>query len=277
VDIQVETITPLIAAQWLQTQVRNRPASEQTVARYTAAIQRGEWLVNGEAIKFDTAGRLIDGQHRLSAVVRADTKIDSLVVRGLNGEAFETLDTGKIRKLPDLLALHGFVDVNNLAALVRILYGYRYFGNVRSVAQVNINTSSHSLREFVSDPFRREDVIEALRQGQNRKVTRSFFSAPLAAFTWYVTHRAKPAAADQFFVELSSSIGKENPASVLADRIAASRLETRKSGLAEAAAFCIKSWNAHVLGKQIKNLLYRTKGSKAEAFPEVEGLRREQV
>jgi hypothetical protein len=277
VDIQVEKITPATAGAWLQTMGRNRPASEQTVARYVAAMERGEWLVNGESIKFDTYGKLIDGQHRLTAVVRSEVPIESLVVRGLNGDAFETLDTGKNRKLPDLLALHGFVDVNNLAALTRLLYSYRYFGTVRSPAKVDVATSSHLLRAFVSDPSRKDELVEALRQGQNRKVTRSFFAVPLAAFTWFVTHRANPKEADRFFLELASSIGRENPASVLADRIAASRLESRKSGIVEAAAFCIKSWNAHVQGRQIKQLLYRARGAKAETFPEVEGLLRERI
>lgn len=67
---EVETITPELAADLLSRNMKNRPVSQQRVRKYMAAMVAGKWLLNGEAIKISIDGRLIDGQHRLKAIIQ---------------------------------------------------------------------------------------------------------------------------------------------------------------------------------------------------------------
>lgn len=49
-----------------------------------AEMQDGKWKLNGKTICFDRTGRLLNGQHRLSAVVRSGVSLTTVVVRGLD-------------------------------------------------------------------------------------------------------------------------------------------------------------------------------------------------
>src|SRR5712692_3591943 len=61
----------------------------------TAAIQRGEWQLTGEAIKLDDEGRVRDGQNRLHAIVQAGIPVRSVVARGVSEDAFKVMDSGR--------------------------------------------------------------------------------------------------------------------------------------------------------------------------------------
>mgnify|MGYP000517583782 CR=1 FL=1 len=62
----VELITPQMACEMLKKQRNVRVLKRKEVERYVRALKRG-WKLNGETIKFDKDGYLIDGQHRLTA------------------------------------------------------------------------------------------------------------------------------------------------------------------------------------------------------------------
>ncbi|HEY5050458.1 MAG TPA: hypothetical protein VII50_06125, partial [Acidothermaceae bacterium] len=68
---KVQTITPAKAAEWLEANTTNRPVSRTVVRSFAEAMKRGEWIVTHQGIAFDVSGVLIDGQHRLAAVVEA--------------------------------------------------------------------------------------------------------------------------------------------------------------------------------------------------------------
>lgn len=270
-DIQIETITPLKAQMWLETQTNNRLCSRSTVRRYAAAIKRGEWELNGEAIKFDPSGKLIDGQHRLNAVILAESPIKSLVIRGLNGKAFETFDTGKNRSISDLLSLYGFANCHVLASVARLAYNYKVSGNPASNPSINLRLSSPLLAGFVRNPIRTNALVEAAREGQQRFVKGSFWSPGLAAFMWYVTHRTFAEVGDDFFDSLKSSIRDDDPASLLGARIAKSRLEKSRTSLEEACALSVKAWNSFAQNLPMKLLKHKMVGARLDKFPAIYG------
>lgn len=271
-EIKVEMITPLMAARWLETQTSNRPLSARQVGRYADAIRRGEWALNGEAIKFDKDGRLIDGQHRLAASVKADRAFQSAVVYGLNGGAFETFDTGKNRSIGDILSLAGFQDVAVLGGVARLAYSHYTFGTPNPNSSQRHFITNGQLLHFVQDKARSEQLVEAARKAHTVAVHKSLFSVTIAGYMWYATHVANAAIADDFFVSLATNIRDDDPASLLANRIAVSRLSSKHTSREEALAVCIKAWNAFAQNDTMKMLVYRMVGSKREEFPEFFGL-----
>ena len=92
IRMSVEKITPKRAERYLKQNDRNRKLSPKTVAKYAKSIRTGEWQVNGQSIIFSADGRLLDGQHRLSAVVVAGKPIETCVIRGIQDGAFKTID-----------------------------------------------------------------------------------------------------------------------------------------------------------------------------------------
>ena len=101
ITAKVETITPEIAKTMLGENVNNRRISRDNVNLFAREIRNGEWRFNGEAIKFGKDGRLLDGQHRGLAVIAADKPLTTLVIRGLEDETQQTMDSGKTRTLGD--------------------------------------------------------------------------------------------------------------------------------------------------------------------------------
>lgn len=80
----VEHITPVIAKKYLEANSDNpRRINQNVVAAYAQDMKAGKWFMNGEPIVFDEEGRLRNGQHRLTAIVKADVAVDILVVRGV--------------------------------------------------------------------------------------------------------------------------------------------------------------------------------------------------
>src|SRR5581483_4804534 len=98
-----------------------RRMDERQVVKLTTAIQNGEWQENGATIVFNEDGELIDGQHRLAAVIRSGKTIWSLVVRGVSSKesVFHTIGDEKPRRVTDLLRT---ANVNNVAAVARYLW-----------------------------------------------------------------------------------------------------------------------------------------------------------
>ena len=71
ITVNQETITPELAAEFLKKNKSNRPLSSKHVIALAGSIERGEWMFTGESIKFSESDTLLDGQHRLSAIVMA--------------------------------------------------------------------------------------------------------------------------------------------------------------------------------------------------------------
>jgi hypothetical protein len=123
ISIEVEDITPAIAATYLQKNRANRKLIDGRVALYTTQMLAGDWKLTGDSIKFDGSS-LIDGQHRLQGVIRSGVTIRCVVVRNLARDTFDVLDTGRNRQAGDVLSGYGYANVNLLASAARFLYHY---------------------------------------------------------------------------------------------------------------------------------------------------------
>jgi len=104
-DTQVIRVSPLLAKQWLSKNLENnRNLSIRYSQNLANLMKKGEWKL-GEPIKFDKHGKLIDGQHRLQAVIIANLSVEFLVIYGYDTESAQVLDRGKTRSLSDIAHL----------------------------------------------------------------------------------------------------------------------------------------------------------------------------
>jgi len=122
------TVTPAMALNWLDyANSNNRRISDAHVQRLARDMKQGEWVLTHEGIAFDPSGVLLDGQHRLWAIVVADKSVEMHVWRGVTREALMAIDCGKPRNLGDILRLsggHGQVGATELAVLRAMLGGF---------------------------------------------------------------------------------------------------------------------------------------------------------
>jgi hypothetical protein len=102
--LMAETVTPAQAKQWLDVDNhRNRKLREGRVAYLTDEIRAGRWQVTHIGIAFDPKGNLLDGQHRLAAIVRSGVAVQMVVARNVPPETYIAMDRGLMRTMPDVL------------------------------------------------------------------------------------------------------------------------------------------------------------------------------
>lgn len=117
---EIMTVTPATAKAWLEaTTFRNRNITRAAVKRYANDMRTGRWELNGESIVIDDNGNVVDGQHRLHAIIESGVSIKTVVVKGVDCSVFPTFDIGKQRSGCDILGIAGYANSRTLAAAIR--------------------------------------------------------------------------------------------------------------------------------------------------------------
>jgi len=100
----------------------NRPPKPNKVQQFASDIERKNWGVTGDTLKFAPDGRLLDGQNRLAACVRANKPFTTHVVFNIDPSLFGRMDIGKPRNPADVLHIAGYKYSSTLAAALRWAY-----------------------------------------------------------------------------------------------------------------------------------------------------------
>lgn len=244
-------VTPEIAEKMLTKNPRNRNISTRTLVRYGRAMIAGEWMVTGEAIKFSADGNLLDGQHRLAAVVWSGKTVPMMIVRGLPASAQDVMDTGRSRTSGDQLKISGFTDPNALAAAARLVVLYES-GQLGSKDQV----STPRIKELVED---NSLLIHATSRG--RAISRGCDLRPaVAAMTFYELMKIDDEKAQVFFDRLTdgANLPSGSPILALRARLRALRDERTYLPTEVLVSLVFRTWNAWRSRRSLTSLpLYR--------------------
>jgi len=100
----------------------NRPPKPNKVQQFASDISSKRWGLTGDTLKFAPDGRLLDGQNRLAACVRANKAFTTHVVFNIDPSLFGRMDIGKPRNPADVLHIAGYKYASTLAAAVRWAY-----------------------------------------------------------------------------------------------------------------------------------------------------------
>lgn len=118
---RVEVITPYGAKHLLDCyNDGNRRLRPKRVALYAHQMKTGQWQMTGEPIIIGSRGRVLNGQHRLAAIVEAGVPVPMMVVSGVEDSAFKNIDNGLSRSAADVLRQCGMTDSHNAAAVARL-------------------------------------------------------------------------------------------------------------------------------------------------------------
>ena len=253
---RVMLITPEVAASWLLRNTLNRPLVNIYVAELANAMVRGEWRENGESIKFAASGTLIDGQHRLAAIVRSGCGIWTAVAFGLDESIFDTLDRAKKRKFSDSLAIMGVHSYSAAAAAVGWLW--RYNRNEIFTRSNRTATPPQLMAEF--------ETIAGLPLSLHAadRCKRLGGSVGMMAALHYLFAQRSREHADEFFELLATGINmdKKHPVLALRERLNDDRAAKAKLPKEELFVLIIRAWNAFVTNRPVVTLRGTTEGAK---------------
>jgi hypothetical protein len=124
--IEQVDVTPELARVWLDRNDSNRPIRRPIWKSYARDMQAGAWRLTAEPIKVSPAGKLLDGQHRLHAVIDAGVTVPMFVAYDVPEDAQTAMDTGAKRTAADALNLRGEAHASLVAAAARLALGVAY-------------------------------------------------------------------------------------------------------------------------------------------------------
>lgn len=251
-------ITPELAAEMLIYNTGNRPVSSGQVKHYAEQMKTGEWRDTFIMIQFSDNGRLIDGQHRLQAIVDSGCAVPAWVAFGAPDETFAFIDIGKKRTAADIFAINGVKNQNVIAAATKWIWFYE---NNRAAPNNGGGNSSAS----PTDPaplFEYYRTLDTERLQKSANVAGWFSknrmpNPSVAVGVHYVCSGKSKIMADEFFDKVATGVGlmsKSEPAYKLRDRLTDS---TRPVLRGEQAAYTIFAWNALRLRRKIGALEWR--------------------
>lgn len=119
VTTHVEAVNPTLAARWMLCNTCNRKIRFPTVDKYSYAMSSGVWTVSNDDICFDPEGNLLNGQHRLLAIIQSGTTQIMTVKRNVPRSAMKHMDRGTSRSYADQLRFAGEMNVNVLGAILK--------------------------------------------------------------------------------------------------------------------------------------------------------------
>ena len=104
---EVRLITPELAAEWLERNKVNREWRPHRTAEYARIMQAGAWILTHQGILLDVDGNLVDGQHRLTAIVDTGITVKMMVSHldvSITAMAIP-VDNGLTRTYSDILSI----------------------------------------------------------------------------------------------------------------------------------------------------------------------------
>lgn len=100
-------VSPQQAAEWLQRNTRNRGLRQHRVDQYARDMKAGRWDVAlCDPIAFNVSGDVLNGQHRLWAIVEAAVTLPMWVQFNVPNETQLVMDGGIIRRPEDFEKIH---------------------------------------------------------------------------------------------------------------------------------------------------------------------------
>jgi len=271
---QEMAVGPELARLWLEKNNSNRKLREHHINQLAQEMKEGAWVLNGDTIKFNSNGTLIDGQHRLTAIIKSDCTIQTLVVFGIdNPTAFMTIDTNSLTRAASTLGEQAGLtnSIKTLAVARRLLY----WEKMPDKKDFTFNTELWRtlLQRHVIDYAKAHEdeiantifAIDTSAPYKRCGVSSALVSALI------VCKRINPIKGQMFIdaIKTGANLTENSPVRLLRERLTYPP-EKRYSRMAwelEVMALVFKVFNYYLNNKPMKTLRWRQAGDMAESFP----------
>lgn len=251
---RVETITPVLAEEYLRHNKKNRQLRKNLVSYYAKQMKDGQWMLNGEGIIFNEEGILVDGQHRLAAVAESGVNVEMLVVRNADKDSFATIDSGLSRKTSDIFFVKGIPNATTISSIIS-----RYFKltinwtlSTRVTCRKCSNTCSRQdlLNEYSKDEDFWQEIMRFAKSCY--KSLRIMGTCDVGAYTAYLI-KVKGHDRDKVYNFFDEVLKKDIPINPMLAayrrRLMNDRLATTHMSGMYRQQLLIKVWNYYVEGK----------------------------
>jgi hypothetical protein len=253
-NTKIETITVNEAKRLLDNNIKNRRITRANVSFIKRALVNGEYKLNGETIVVAEDGTLLDGQHRLTAVVETGIPMTTFVVRGIDKNNFKTINTGKSRNAADIFSIEGVKNAATIASATRLIME-KFKTNRLVDGNGRIKLSNDEIYNFYT--LHKDDIDEtveyftSLYNSEVKILSASFSSAMCFLLSEHSRRYAR-----SFMRELYTGIQEteSNCAILLRKRILNAKLRGDSITEDRLRDYCIYLYIKYSKGKSLKKL-----------------------
>lgn len=249
--VSIRKVTPSIAQTWLDSnEEKQRHLIPAKLSQFVKDMSEGRWHENGESIIFNIKGGLMDGQHRLHAIVKTGITLhECCVVTDVNPNAFISIDTGANRTGRSIMEMHGQKNAAMKASTCRQIALFKEYGAHPGMGNTEKMPMTNAL---LLAALESEDAVQEVVEAVLKHPCAMRFIPPshLCFFMWRLRGSLYEKA-KQFLNDLDKGecLAKTNPVLSLRRKLfEAPRALSRSCSYTPAAkwVFLTKAWNAYV-------------------------------
>lgn len=271
IEHKFELLTPEEATKWLQHNPKfNRTPKRGNIVYLSDELRSMQWVLSPDAVVFSRKGKLLNGQHRLQAVIESGVPAWVAVWRNYPDEWFDRIDTGRGRSPADVLETSGEqypAMLSSAVALASRMLGGTYMTDNRRI-------SPRTIKMLVEQehPKIRESIgfVETVIRTPNAltNIPKSTVGGLHYLFTQVDKEKA-----DRFVQDLAfgAELVSGDAMLLLRALLANNKTSKRKLSPKYLVALTIKTWNARMRGDSPK--LLRFSAGAGEEFPLIDGLK----
>lgn len=249
IEVKIETIDPQKAAQYLALNRKNRRIFRNHLDGLVHDMKNGKWIFNGDPIRFNGDGYMIDGQHRMQAMIESGATLDLVVIRELSERAFETVDIGRKRSMPDFLSIEGKAHPQQLASALSYITRYHKWQNIMSHEKITVAEKLTTLAEHPQ--------IERLVAAYASRNYPLKASVGILAACHYLFHEINQEQADIYMgqVVMGEDLSEGDPAFTVRRWIIRAHTGKTNARIGETVGNVIfRGWNAFRDGEQLYHI-----------------------
>jgi len=208
---KIETVTPSIAKKLLGANRRNRKVRKDHWQKISEEIKNGLWRHNGDSIKIDRNGNILDGQHRLMGIADSGIDCKTVVVTEIEPEMINHIDVDRcVRRTSDILTIHGYKNTTLLAGAATTLHAYYN----RPQSRMNVQ-SPYKVLEFIKQ---NGSILTSASFCEMKQTPRMIGGATLSALHFIASKNGLREKVEEFIRQFVTGVGLEKGSPVLSLR-----------------------------------------------------------
>jgi hypothetical protein len=250
-----EVITPDKASALLRTVKDNRSLNQNWVSTLSRDMESNHWKLTPQGIVLDEQGEVLDGQHRLAALVKANVAVEFWVTEGWPRSTFRQLDGGRMRTMADRLKIEGSANPTQLAAIARQAF-YWETGQFWAGRLV----PSREELQMVIDIY--PELKEAAQIAHVGNWSAINLPASMAGMAWWLFQKSSVEDADWTMERLKDGDGMDKGNGILTARERLIGSHQRADGQSFyhpklKLAWLIRGWNAHRDNEKLTRIIFK--------------------
>lgn len=246
-------VTPALAVELLSINEDNRRVARNKVVEWANVMRQGRWRNTHQAIAIDDDGNVLDGQHRLHAVVETGIPVWMRVWFGESRDVFPVLDRGANRMAAQ------FVDVKNATVVTAAAKLLAVIDNTTDAVKVeagikprydSMENNIESFERWRAELTRNSSACVSVYHATRINSSMLLATVAMASQTQYADQ------IEEFLVGLKDGIGftEGDPRAALRQRWAVGYRELSTTQRRSGMATVIKAWNYYVEQQPVRQL-----------------------